>query len=170
MTDNVAITAGTGTSIAADIVGGVHIQRMKIVTGADGTNGGDVTITNPFPIARTPATLGITATAVISTAVTLTLPVAGAGLFHYITYLQFDLYSSAARTGAAAAATVTAANLPGTNVWLFPTAGAIGTIDRVILGLDTPLRSTVANTVTSFTAAITTGGIWRLNVAYYTGT
>ena len=33
MADNVPITAGTGTSIATDDVGGVHYQRIKLVTG-----------------------------------------------------------------------------------------------------------------------------------------
>lgn len=33
MADNVAITAGAGTVIATDDVGGVHYQRMKLVTG-----------------------------------------------------------------------------------------------------------------------------------------
>lgn len=38
MADNVAITAGTGTTIAADDIGaGVLAQRVKVVLGADGT-------------------------------------------------------------------------------------------------------------------------------------
>jgi hypothetical protein len=36
MVDNVAITAGSGTSIATDDVGGVHYQRFKLDVGADG--------------------------------------------------------------------------------------------------------------------------------------
>ena len=36
MADNVAITAGVGTSIAADDIGGVLHQRVKISQGADG--------------------------------------------------------------------------------------------------------------------------------------
>ncbi|HKX31494.1 MAG TPA: hypothetical protein VJ302_27655 [Blastocatellia bacterium] len=51
MADNVAITAGSGTNIATDDVGGVHFQRVKLVDGTldgtgaiggDGTNGLDV--------------------------------------------------------------------------------------------------------------------------------
>lgn len=54
MADNVAITAGTGTSVATDDVGGVHFQRMKLVDGTadssaaipgDATYGLDVDIT-----------------------------------------------------------------------------------------------------------------------------
>ena len=54
MADNVAITAGAGTSIATDDAGGVHFQRVKLVDGTlDGTdaipgtaeNGLDVDVT-----------------------------------------------------------------------------------------------------------------------------
>jgi hypothetical protein len=37
MADNVAITAGTGTSIAADDISSVWYQRVKVALGADGT-------------------------------------------------------------------------------------------------------------------------------------
>jgi len=37
MTDNVAITAGTGTSIATDDISSVHYQREKLALGPDGT-------------------------------------------------------------------------------------------------------------------------------------
>lgn len=49
MADNVAITAGSGTTIAADDIGGVLHQRIKVGFGADGASS-DVTATNPFPI------------------------------------------------------------------------------------------------------------------------
>jgi hypothetical protein len=37
MADNIAITPGTGATIAADDIGGVHYQRIKLSLGADGT-------------------------------------------------------------------------------------------------------------------------------------
>ena len=37
MADTVAITAGSGTSIATDDVSGVHYQRIKRSVGADGS-------------------------------------------------------------------------------------------------------------------------------------
>lgn len=46
MADNVAITAGSGTTIATDDISGVHYQRVKLVDGTlDGTGaiGGDAT-------------------------------------------------------------------------------------------------------------------------------
>ena len=51
MADNIAITAGTGTTVATDDIGGVHFERVKLIHGADGTNDGDVATTNPLPIA-----------------------------------------------------------------------------------------------------------------------
>ena len=37
MADNVAITAGSGTTIATDDVSGVHYQKVKVYAGTDGT-------------------------------------------------------------------------------------------------------------------------------------
>ncbi len=49
MADNVAITAGTGTSIAADDIGGVMHQRVKLTHGEDGS-ATDASTTNPLPV------------------------------------------------------------------------------------------------------------------------
>jgi hypothetical protein len=48
LADNVAITAGSGTTIAADEIGGVHHQRVKLGWGADGSYG-DTSATNRLP-------------------------------------------------------------------------------------------------------------------------
>jgi hypothetical protein len=52
MADNVAITAGSGTTIAADDIGaGVLVQRVKTTWGPDGTaNDADVASGKPLPI------------------------------------------------------------------------------------------------------------------------
>lgn len=52
MVDNVAITAGSGTTIAADDIGsGVLAQRVKLVWGPDGTgNDADVASGKPIPV------------------------------------------------------------------------------------------------------------------------
>lgn len=50
MADNIAITAGTGTTVAADDVGGVMWQRVKVGVGADGS-AADVSSANPMPVA-----------------------------------------------------------------------------------------------------------------------
>lgn len=48
MADNVNITQGSGTTIAADDIGGILHQRVKIGHGADGSYS-DVHSLNPFP-------------------------------------------------------------------------------------------------------------------------
>lgn|SRR5574343_1790749 len=51
MADNVAITAGSGTSIAADDVGGNLHQRVKVTWGPDGTgNDTDTASGKPLPV------------------------------------------------------------------------------------------------------------------------
>jgi hypothetical protein len=65
---------------------------------------------------------------------------------------------------------VTTTNLPGSPAFTFSSAGAIGAIDRYILPMTTPLRSSAANTATTVVAPAATGGIWRLNATYFTAT
>ncbi len=50
MADNVDITAGTGTTIRTDDVGGVQYPASKLVVGADGVDGGFVSAVNPLPV------------------------------------------------------------------------------------------------------------------------
>lgn len=54
MADNVGYTPGAGANIAADDIGGVLHQRVKVVLGADGVSDGDLSSTNAMPV--TPAT------------------------------------------------------------------------------------------------------------------
>jgi hypothetical protein len=49
MADNVAITAGTGTNIATDDIGGVQYQRVKMTWGADGS-ANDASNATPLPV------------------------------------------------------------------------------------------------------------------------
>ena len=57
MSDNVAVTAGAGTNIATDDIGGVHYQRVKVTYGADGS-ATDPSSTAPFPMAGYPVASG----------------------------------------------------------------------------------------------------------------
>jgi hypothetical protein len=50
--DNSTLPA-TGDVIAADEIGGVKFQRMKLVHGSDGVNAGDVSLNNPYPVTLT---------------------------------------------------------------------------------------------------------------------
>jgi hypothetical protein len=59
MADNVAITSGSGTSIATDQNGSDHVQIMKVTYGADGSFT-LVSPTNPFPVSVTSANTTVT--------------------------------------------------------------------------------------------------------------
>lgn len=51
MADNTTINSMAGGDvIASDDIAGVKYQRIKLVTGADGVNDGDVSKTNPLPV------------------------------------------------------------------------------------------------------------------------
>jgi hypothetical protein len=52
MADNVTITEGSGTQIAADEVGGVKYQRVKVSHGIDGA-AVDTSATDPLPVTIT---------------------------------------------------------------------------------------------------------------------
>ena len=59
MADNVAITSGSGTSIATDQNGSDHVQIMKVTYGADGSFT-LVSPSNPFPVSVTSANTTVT--------------------------------------------------------------------------------------------------------------
>ena len=51
MADNTTLNTGTGGDvIASDDISGVKHQRIKLIHGADGTNDGDVSRSNPLPM------------------------------------------------------------------------------------------------------------------------
>ncbi len=54
MSDNVGYTPGSGATIAADNIGGVLHQRVKVTIGPDGVNDGDVSAANPLPTTTGP--------------------------------------------------------------------------------------------------------------------
>jgi hypothetical protein len=99
---------------------------------------------------------------------TITLPAAGAGLFHHIDAIELTLFSTAARTGSATPVTVSSANLGGYGL-TFASAAVIGSVERYALSSDRPVRSAVANTATTITLPAVTGALWRYNVIYSTG-
>jgi hypothetical protein len=49
MADDIAITAGSGTPVATDEIGGRHFQRIKPAWGTDGT-AVDVSASSPLPV------------------------------------------------------------------------------------------------------------------------
>lgn len=177
MADNTLLNAGTGgdtiatddlTTLNGGAVSGVKAQRVKVGYGVDGTFT-DVAPTVGLPVAQLAQTC-VSSLGTTATALTVTLPAAGAGLFHYITAIEIMRVATAAVAGSAVLG-VTTTNLPGSLAWSFGNAIAIGTtqIDERI-ALAAPLKSSVANTATTIVApAPGTGVQWRINVFYYTG-
>ncbi len=49
MADDITLP-GTGSVVAADEISNVKYQRVKLIHGADGTNDGDVSAANPYPV------------------------------------------------------------------------------------------------------------------------
>ena len=50
MADTVPITPGSGANIATDDIGGVQYQRVKLISGIDSVNDGDIAKTHPLPM------------------------------------------------------------------------------------------------------------------------
>lgn len=114
-----------------------------------------------------PSDLGVTVTsASLGAIATLTIP-AVAGKFAYLTYLEITLINGAARTGADTQVLVTTTNLPGSPVWTFGSAGAIGTTEFRPIAFQSPIKSSTVNTATTIVGPATTSVRWRINARYY---
>jgi hypothetical protein len=125
---------------------------------------GQVVIAYPAP-----ATTAVSATAIVSTAVTLTIPAAAAGLFNYLCYLEITLFATAAVAPAATPVLVTTTGITGTPTFSlgFPVGAAGVILDRIIVQPTSPLKGSAAATAMTFVAPIATLAIWRLNALYY---
>lgn len=105
MADNVAITAGSGTTIAADDIGGVLHQRVKLSQGADGVG---VDVSSAAPLNVTLANTGANGTPIVvdlgsNNDVTVTGSVAVTGTFYQATQ-PVSVASLPLPTGAATSA------------------------------------------------------------------
>jgi len=116
------------------------------------------------------AELVISGTAAANTGVTLTLPAAGAGLFHYITQINITRNATAALAGTATLV-ITTTNLPGTLAWSVGNAMAAGgTQIDVNISFANPLKCSVANTNTTIVMPAPGAAVlWRGNCHYYVG-
>ena len=88
MSDNVAITEGSGATIGADEISSVKYQRVKVIIGADGVNDGDVASGNPLPISDAGGSLTVDGTVAVTNAGITTIAGAVAG-----TEMQCDVLS-----------------------------------------------------------------------------
>ena len=135
MADNVELNPGAGGSIvAADDIGGVAYQRVKLIHGADGTNDGDVSRANPMPV--------------------LTMD-------HDRTVLSFWAVAAAAgATGTETAITLSRSNAPGATVttgtsWT-PTSGKRFRLTSLTVA--TRGNNTATAQATTFSLRVNTGG------------
>ena len=113
--------------------------------------------------------LVVTATAAANNGVTLTIPAAGANLFHYITSLVICRTATAALAGTATLV-ITSTNLPGS--WAHSVGNAMiagGTQTDLNLQLTgNPLKSSVANTATTIVCPVPGAAVlWRVTATYY---
>jgi hypothetical protein len=117
-----------------------------------------------------PATLAGVAIPAVNTGATLTIPAAGAGLFHYITAILIQRAATAALAGTALLA-VTTTNLPGALQWRFGNAMvAGGTQTDLNMVFVQPIKSSVANTATTVVVPAPGAAVsWTVVVHYYTG-
>ena len=131
-------------------------------------NGTNILYAKPLPTTIT-GTLLTTA----NTAGTLTLSAPGVGLFHYITRVEITrVNGTATAVTGTAALSITTTNLTGSPAWTTGNAIAAGDSKLdVILGLSgNPLKSTTANTATTFVLPAAGAGVqYRINVSYYIG-
>lgn len=117
-----------------------------------------------------PSELGVTVTAAANAGATLTLPAAGAGLFHYITGLYVSRNATAALAGTATLV-ITTTNLPGSMAFSVGNAMiAGGTQNDISIQLANPLKSLVANTATTVVMPVPGAAVlWRAWAFYYVG-
>lgn len=156
-------------------VGVSGIRRVRIRVSA--YTSGNVTVTGRASIADQiiqnrplPTNLWVTATAAANTGFTLTLPAAGAGMFHYITSMRIVRNATAALAGTATLI-YTTTNLPGSPAW---SVGNNMIAGGTQLDLDEqfafPLKSSVANTNTTIVApACGAAVLARISVGYFVG-
>lgn len=126
---------------------------------------------NPQAGDQNPATLCVTATAAVSTAVTLTLP-AVPGLRHYIDSLHIVRSATAALTASATPVVVTTTGLPGNPAFTFGS-------DAAGIGIDKEARldcgpegfaAAALGAATTVVMPVYTGVIWRATAIYHLGT
>lgn len=179
------VSPSGNTLTAAYVVGCSGFRRVRLRISA--FTSGSVSVAARSSVADQviyarpiPSLLNVSQAPAANTGGTITLPAAGAGLFHYVTAFQATLAMNpaTAQTGAAPVF-ITTTNLPGTPAWAVPIAGnaAASTGGLSAAGLTlanvtwaSPLKSSVANTATTFVlpapgAACTIRG----NVQYYVG-
>lgn len=117
-----------------------------------------------------PTTLFVTATGASGAAVTATIP-SVTGLRHVIDFIRVTRSATALLTASATPVVVTTTNLPGSPALTFGAdAAPQGNDKEVVLDFGgSGLAATALGTNTTIVCPLTTGVIWRVNVAYRLG-
>lgn len=170
-----AVNAAVVDRLLCAGVGGMRSVRVRL----SAYTGGNALVTinadtceslSPYVRNQKAATLMVTATAAVSTAVTATLP-AVTGLRHYVDRISVVRSATAALTASATPVVVTTTNLPGTPALTFGAdAGGIGVDqERIFEFGGAGIAASAVGTATTVVCPLWTGVIWRVNVAYRLG-
>ena len=156
-------------------VGGLRKIRVRFSAWTSGSatvtiNTDDCESISPYLRNQKAASLHVTNTAAVSTAVTATLP-AVVGLRHYIDRISVVRSATAALTASATPVLVTTTNLPGLPVLTFGSdAGGIGIDTEQVLDFGgAGLAASAVSAATTVVCPAYTGVIWRVNVSYHLG-
>lgn len=157
---------------SADVPAGARKARIRCSAWVSGsatvvfraTNGISFVYVKPIPASM------LSQTAAVSTAITLTIPAAGVGLYNYLTGLRISKFNTALLTAAAAPVIVTTTGIIGTPSFSFPAdASAQGTIFLNTFEFTNPVKGTATNTALTVVCPATTNVIWRVTAAFYIG-
>lgn len=124
---------------------------------------------SPLPVMPKTADRFVCGVTTAAGTATISLPAAGAGLFHHIDAIELSLSNgTAARAAAATPIVVSTTNLNGYGK-RFSSVAAAGTTEVQVLTADRPIRSAVANTATTISLPSVAGSTWCYNVIYSVG-
>lgn len=147
MADNIPVTPGTGSIVAADDIGGILHQRIKLVLGNDGVSNGDVSSTNPMPVQLTAAQIStLTPLAHLITAIAPYANRLSDGTAFYDARLIRALTSSDVVTVANPVTSLSVSNFPATQA------------------ISNAIESSSTGTITSAASAVTSFSVLAANV------
>ncbi len=157
MADNVAITAGAGTNVAADDISSVFYQRVKLTWGVDGV-ASDANATTPLPVRLQPlATGGATMHSLLTLGTTnLTTVKASAGTVYSLTITNsnstaryFKMYDKASNPVLASDTPVWRILVPGSGGIALPYPNGLAFATGIAYATTVGAADTNANVITA---------------------
>lgn len=156
-------------------VSGLQKLRVRIISYTNGTciatiNSDDNQSIHPYTGSLKAATLMVSTTAAVSTAVTASVP-AATGLRHYIDRIDIVRSATAALTASATPIVITTTNIPGNPQFTMGSdAGGVGVDKSMVIDFGASgMAAAAAGTATTIVCPVVTGVIWRVNVTYRLG-